>query len=686
MTENNPVGKRELSSKEFRDIILGKLLKNKKYADFYPSNPFYEYSILIENCIISDNEIVIENEVFNQPVILGENTIFNVRFTCKNCSFQSLSFRGVVFKSSVYLNGIFDNVDVENIHCKSSFIWESCTFKSLFLLENGRFDTTLDFEKCITEKGCSFKIENGIFNGTLTISGIYGGKVYLSGGSFNYNFRIGGKLKKTEFKNKFIINGGNFNDFLIIENSVFHEDFAINNKKVNIKKCQVISGNFEENFILAHASIDTATIFGGEFKKEFSTHFAQIRELYITGGTYEMINIKEGELRRFVVNHEDEIDNLNLSTDVLEIKEIVFRQSSIINAYLGGKSNLLLEKISFISTSLYKDSVIQVNQLMIKEIIFEYFVNLGYISFNNIIFYSVFYNIPFYSKGENNVNFKLTLINSDLGKTQFIDCQSNYQDLSVLEFANSKMLDIFVSDTTLPRQILFPEDKKDEQLDPFIYNYNRNRNDSQRELAFNQLKKVYENRGDISTSLDYHAKALNARRKILFGKLFRDFGDDLNLEYMPKIFYPIINIILFIILFFTIPLFDYHTESEKRDYYEWLSLSINQISNNHGSSWQRGLLMTTLVTGLCYSVYCYLSGFQIGDWNNEIHRKTFETLFSYSGDFLNPIQKDDIFKKFYHENSKIDFPFARIWGFASRIIIAYFVYQTIQAFRKYGKK
>jgi hypothetical protein len=30
-------------------------------------------------------------------------------------------------------------------------------------------------------------------------------------------------------------------------------------------------------------------------------------------------------------------------------------------------------------------------------------------------------------------------------------------------------------------------------------------------------------------------------------------------------------------------------------------------------------------------------------------------------------------------------PLARIWDFVSRIFVAYFVYQTIQAFRKLGK-
>jgi hypothetical protein len=119
MAKSNPTVKRELSSKEFRDIVTGKLIKNEKYLDFYIIDSFFEYSILIENCIISDDEILIENENLKYPIILGENTVFGVEFTCKNCSFERVTFRGAIFESSVNLNGIFDKVDVENIYCKS---------------------------------------------------------------------------------------------------------------------------------------------------------------------------------------------------------------------------------------------------------------------------------------------------------------------------------------------------------------------------------------------------------------------------------------------------------------------------------------------------------------------------------------------------------------------------------------
>lgn len=648
----NLTEKRELSSQEFKDILTGKLLKNKNYADFYESSHLFEYSILIQNCIISDSEILIENETLEYPIILGENTVIEVGFRCKNCYFEAITFRGAIFESSINLNGIFNKVDVENIYCKSSFIWESCTFKSLFLLENGRFEITLDFEECNTEKECNFKIENGIFDGTLTISGVYLGKINLSGGKFNSAFRIGNKENITEFRNKFTIKGGDFNNFLRIEKSVFFEDFAINNKKVSIKKFQVISGTFEENVILAHASIDSVTFFGGEFKKEFCTHLAQIKELYVTGGTYNLINIKEGELKRIVVNHQDEIDNLKLSELKLDIKEIKFQQSTLINAYFSGKSiytkSSTLNRITFSSTSLYKDSVVQINEFLIKEIAFEYFINLGYISFNNILFVS---------EGVDGINFTLRVLNSDLGKTQFIDCQTYFQDLTVLEFSNSKMLDIFVSDTTLPKQIIFPNEKHNHSNSVLE---TRIRNHSQRELAFNQLKKVYENRGDIANSLDYHSKAMNARQKIIYHELFMSLGDDFQIMNIPKKFNLIFDILLFLLSFIFTPLNSFWNRDIRKKYTELINISINQLSNNHGASWQRGLFMTTMVTGIFYYFYCYLSGFQIGNWGNDEDVKLFWKLFSYCGDFLNPIQKDDIFKKFYPELSTLDFPKARI--------------------------
>ncbi len=87
-----------------------------------------------------------------------------------------------------------------------------------------------------------------------------------------------------------------------------------------------------------------------------------------------------------------------------------------------------------------------------------------------------------------------------------------------------------------------------------------------------------------------------------------------------------------------------------------------------------------------YWYYCYLAGFSCGEFKNREHINTFWNLLSYSGDFLNPIPKDDTYLKFYPKDAHVNFPIARIWSFISRLLIAFFAYQGIQAFRKHGKK
>ncbi|MBK7936232.1 MAG: hypothetical protein IPJ82_03765 [Lewinellaceae bacterium] len=60
---------------------------------------------------------------------------------------------------------------------------------------------------------------------------------------------------------------------------------------------------------------------------------------------------------------------------------------------------------------------------------------------------------------------------------------------------------------------------------------------------------------------------------------------------------------------------------------------------------------------------------------------------SHSLAYLNPFRDEDsgeFFEMVKEDGLKITW-YARIWDYLSRIFIAYFVYQTIQAFRKLGK-
>lgn len=109
---------------------------------------------------------------------------------------------------------------------------------------------------------------------------------------------------------------------------------------------------------------------------------------------------------------------------------------------------------------------------------------------------------------------------------------------------------------------------------------------------------------------------------------------------------------------------------DKKFSYDTFLLLINFLSNDNGKSWLRGVLFTIAISYLFYRLY--LLNFNI-DSSTE-HWKDFITYFS-------TFPKLEL-EKYSNlgEKHKVSFT---IW--MSRIFVGYGIYQTISAFRKYGK-
>lgn len=117
----------------------------------------------------------------------------------------------------------------------------------------------------------------------------------------------------------------------------------------------------------------------------------------------------------------------------------------------------------------------------------------------------------------------------------------------------------------------------------------------------------------------------------------------------------------------------------KRDFWEKADLWLNRISTNHGQSWQRGLGMTLTVSAAFFGVY--LLSLRIWPGTSFIY---FLKVWSYSLEFINPIHDAGFVAEELSGVSETSL--SRIIEGLSRIFIAYFIYQLIQAFRKHGKK
>lgn len=122
--------------------------------------------------------------------------------------------------------------------------------------------------------------------------------------------------------------------------------------------------------------------------------------------------------------------------------------------------------------------------------------------------------------------------------------------------------------------------------------------------------------------------------------------------------------------------------SYKNQFGEKSMLWLNRISTNHSLNWTRGVIFTLTVAIIFYSLYIFslpIKPFNWGwvSWSSFINAS--DTTLKFFLSFLN-ITHDFDFMKHYSPNS-----FNYLLDFTSKIFIGYGIYQTIQAFRKYGK-
>ncbi|TDE10819.1 hypothetical protein [Dyadobacter psychrotolerans] len=215
---------------------------------------------------------------------------------------------------------------------------------------------------------------------------------------------------------------------------------------------------------------------------------------------------------------------------------------------------------------------------------------------------------------------QLVIVQSDLGKINLISC--DFSDMQ-LKFSGSKITELFLSGTEMPKTAI--GEYKDKQV------------------AYAQLKKVYDNRGDSVSSNDYQAKELEAHFDYLKHKK-RD-GE------------------------------------ERRDYF---TLWLNKYSNKFNQSYTRTLKYGLPVMGLIYWVYCLSLGFRLFTGADSYDWGIFKHLVSLFPEFIYPIHTAGFVPK--EMGLTTTFLIAPTVEFIARAVNGYLFFQFIQAFRKFGKK
>ena len=281
-----------------------------------------------------------------------------------------------------------------------------------------------------------------------------------------------------------------------------------------------------------------------------------------------------------------------------------------------------------------KDGLIQLIDCEIANLTFDKMINLSSFNISNLkplkeatVFKYSIYPKSNFARGGNlfeliekkDIITNISFISSDLGKMLI---SSNLSEFDNFIFANSKISEIFIAGPQLPK--IKTIDGEDLIL--------------QQRIAYNQIKKIYENRGDAITPL----------------KFFRDEMDSYRLQTF--------------------------IDTEKKSLSEKFQLNFNKYTNSHGTNWIKPLLLTLKTSIFLYIIYCLLIfGF---DFNAEINFN----LIPYYFEFLNPTHKVNFIKDFNIETNSLSDNIALSIDFINRILVPLLVYQLIQAFRMYGKK
>ncbi len=409
-----------------------------------------------------------------------------------------------------------------------------------------------------------------VFNSNET----YDKELFFDGGNYQNIIFRGGIFKKIFFRrgvyNGYVsIRGGHINSLILLGGNFLHwlgtiDGLTHNNEDgVPIAEDQLIINRFE--------------IEGGSY----------LNNIWLSGGTIKSLEIK---CVTPVIIHCKPNDDKLFDSKNITYKSKFNSKPRIDNVLLSRYAN--------------KNTFYHFSELSLKKLQFENFTNLGNITLAKI-----------------SLEESLTILNSDLGKLSFIDCDFSNREM---HFYSSKINEIALAGVQLPN--------------PNKINSDSYKNKDQKKLALSQIKKVYQNMGDNLMASIYQTEELNTYESTLTWS------------------------------------------------WEKLNLCLNRITNNHGQSWIKPLIILLISTGLFFSLYCLSLGFKI-DFKSKDSFSLFLKNLSFYFEFLNPIRKGDFLPKALLKSDNL-FNISGLTFFIdsiAKIINAYLLYQFIAAFRKFGK-
>lgn len=561
---------------------------------------------------------------------------------------------GEGFKKShfYFLNVIFEgNVILKGINLGQGFIFEFCEFKG-----------ELKFENCT-----SFEEQLGSFYSRKASLGItrckVAGNISVKDCKLRNGFLFHGFVEEPSTARSLTIEGGEISESLSIENSSFEESVGIFRTEIlgyglrfeNTKvggtlrltptKCKKISfigksSLFKDNVFIIGQNLDSIVFNNGEFQGEITIENTSIAEyLSIFGTTFQdSFKVLASESPSFPA-----FKNL----------EVNIQDSQFNNGFIFTGENSAIQKLQ-INFSEKSSGVIDFRNTFFKEVLFK-----G-INFNNSVFlrdcsydrltFSHFFNKAIISLNNNNYPDEgkgnpeqLLIENSNLGNTEFYDF--DFRIYPSVRIIDSRLDSIFTYGTTwFENRQLNVEESQASRLKIL----------SQRREIFRQLELAAEKQSDRITALDFKAREVE-----IHAQLIQERENDPNRGFQNWLI-------------------------RKGDIAAiWLGKT-----NRHGQSWLLPFGLLILATILIYSLLVIAADPIISwkwDWSTEgwsLFKQKMSEHFTVFWQLFNPTRR---FKDLF-DFGKIPIPASAYFlDGLQRIILAFFIFQIVSAFRKFVK-
>lgn len=537
-------------------------------------------------------------------------------------------------------------VSIINLKINGNLRFSGCTFKHYTILKNikceiigisyGNFNGTLNIHSCKSN--------------SLNIASLTGDKCFING----------------EFKDIFFAH--NFIEEIIfkdINNDHYYLNSELELRNNNIKKIEIKSSNLCSSLKFITGNYDTIILEGGFKESLIFEEDIKVKSLIFESSIFDKrIDIKNGNYENIYLYRSlfkglflvQDYDILEDSTNSLQIDNISIHANYFekdITVYLSKKINYTISDNNFpyslniksnsnfnneteidfnMSGTNYGNVVIENTKANIDLRC----INFGTISFNEIETNSISL-VEFQNYGKLSFfnivpsKFKVGYIvfqDSKLGETEFLN--TDFEKFHEIVIANSN-----ISNIVLHKYFFnISSYNKNEMIGYGIKD--KGENYSNLKNVYNQLKKSALNKGDIDSANRYQ-----------------------SLEY-------------------------HNLFKNKKLSTDKILLFLNHVSNKNGYSWGRGILFTFLVSLFSFFIYIFLN-----------EKENYLLSLHYFSNTLVEMENLRIWNKFIKfftsfpkltlDEYKKDSWEINLWIWLSRVFVGYGIYQTIAAFRKYGK-